>query len=59
MTRHYPLGGSGPPCAGRRPRVAIIGAGFGGLAAAVALRRIGVDDIFIIERSDGVGAPGG
>ncbi|HNM92920.1 MAG TPA: NAD(P)-binding protein, partial [Mycobacterium sp.] len=35
--------------------MAIIGAGFGGLAAAVALRRIGVDDIFIIERSDGVG----
>ena len=40
---------------GRQPRVAIIGAGFGGLAAAVALRRIGVDDIFIIERGDGVG----
>jgi cation diffusion facilitator CzcD-associated flavoprotein CzcO len=39
---------------GRQPRVAIIGAGFGGLAAAVALRRIG-DDIFIVERGDGVG----
>ncbi|BBX06211.1 monooxygenase [Mycolicibacterium aichiense] len=39
----------------RSPRVAIIGAGFGGLAAAVALRRIGVDDIAIIERCDGVG----
>ncbi|MCX2931148.1 NAD(P)/FAD-dependent oxidoreductase [Mycobacterium sp. CVI_P3] len=37
------------------PRVAIIGAGFGGLAAAVALRRIGVDDLAIIERCDGVG----
>ncbi|BBY65072.1 flavin-containing monooxygenase [Mycolicibacterium helvum] len=37
------------------PRVAIIGAGFGGLAAAVALRRIGVDDLVIIERCDGVG----
>ncbi|WP_445168892.1 flavin-containing monooxygenase [Mycolicibacterium sp. Dal123E01] len=37
------------------PRVAIIGAGFGGLAAAVALRRIGIDDLVIIERSDGVG----
>jgi cation diffusion facilitator CzcD-associated flavoprotein CzcO len=35
--------------------VAIIGAGFGGIAAAVALRRIGVDDITIIERADGVG----
>lgn len=41
---------------GRRPpRVAIIGAGFGGLAAAVALRRSGIDDITIVERSDGVG----
>jgi len=39
----------------RSPRVAIIGAGFGGLAAAVALRRKGIDDIVIIERSDGVG----
>ena len=35
--------------------MAIIGAGFGGLAAAVALRRIGVDDLVIIERCDGVG----
>ena len=33
----------------------IIGAGFGGLAAAVALRRKGIDDLSIIERSDGVG----
>ena len=56
MTRHYPLGRVRAALRrGHRPRVAIIGAGFGGLAAAVALRRIGVDDIFIIERSDGVG----
>ena len=33
----------------------IIGAGFGGLAAAVALRRKGIDDLLIIERADGVG----
>ena len=39
----------------RSPRVVIIGAGFGGLAAAVALRRRGIDDLLIIERSDGVG----
>ena len=39
----------------RSPRVVIIGAGFGGLAAAVALRRKGIDDLLIIERSDGVG----
>jgi cation diffusion facilitator CzcD-associated flavoprotein CzcO len=37
------------------PRVAIIGAGFGGLAAAVALRRRGIDNLTIIESADGVG----
>jgi cation diffusion facilitator CzcD-associated flavoprotein CzcO len=37
------------------PKVAIIGAGFGGLGAAVALRRAGVDDLVIIEGGDGVG----
>ena len=31
------------------------GPGFGGLAAAVALRRRGIDDLTIIERADGVG----
>ncbi|UXA07307.1 NAD(P)/FAD-dependent oxidoreductase [Mycobacterium sp. SMC-2] len=39
----------------RSPRVAIIGAGFGGIAAAVALRRRGIDDLVIIEGADGVG----
>jgi cation diffusion facilitator CzcD-associated flavoprotein CzcO len=39
----------------RSPRVVIIGAGFGGLAAAVALRRKGIDDLLIIEGADGVG----
>jgi cation diffusion facilitator CzcD-associated flavoprotein CzcO len=39
----------------RSPRVLIIGAGFGGVAAAVALRRKGIDDLLIIERADGVG----
>jgi cation diffusion facilitator CzcD-associated flavoprotein CzcO len=37
------------------PRVVIIGAGFGGLATAVALMRKGIDDMTIIERADGVG----
>ncbi|WP_156737750.1 NAD(P)/FAD-dependent oxidoreductase, partial [Mycobacterium sp. E735] len=37
------------------PRVAIIGAGFGGLGAAVALRRAGIEDLVIIEGDDGVG----
>ncbi|SOX51483.1 NAD(P)/FAD-dependent oxidoreductase, partial [Mycobacterium ahvazicum] len=39
----------------RSPRVAIIGAGFGGLGAAVACRRAGIDDLVIIEAGDGVG----
>lgn len=39
----------------RGPRVAIIGAGFGGIAAAVALRRAGIDDLVIIDGADGVG----
>ncbi|OBH36020.1 NAD(P)/FAD-dependent oxidoreductase [Mycobacterium sp. E183] len=37
------------------PRVAIIGAGFGGLGAAVTLRRAGIEDLVIIEGDDGVG----
>nr|MBC9862981.1 Cyclohexanone monooxygenase [Mycobacterium pseudoshottsii] len=40
---------------GRPPRVVIIGAGFGGIAAAVALRGAGIDDLVIIEGADGVG----
>lgn len=40
---------------GKSPHVVIIGAGFGGLAAAVALRRKGIDTLTIVERSDGVG----
>ncbi|CAM4314297.1 4-hydroxyacetophenone monooxygenase [Mycobacterium basiliense] len=39
----------------RSPKVAIVGAGFGGLGAAVALRRAGIDDLVIIESGDGVG----
>jgi cation diffusion facilitator CzcD-associated flavoprotein CzcO len=37
------------------PKVAIIGAGFGGLGTAVALRRAGIDDLTIIEADHGVG----
>ena len=56
MTKRYLLGRI-MALSRRRPspRVVIIGAGFGGLAAAVALRRRGIDDLTIIERSDGVG----
>jgi cation diffusion facilitator CzcD-associated flavoprotein CzcO len=35
--------------------VAIIGAGFSGIAAAVALRKRGIDDFVIFERSAGLG----
>jgi cation diffusion facilitator CzcD-associated flavoprotein CzcO len=38
-----------------RVEVAIIGAGFGGLATAYELAGAGIDDVVIFERSDGVG----
>jgi cation diffusion facilitator CzcD-associated flavoprotein CzcO len=36
-------------------RVAVIGSGFGGLGAAVRLRREGVTDFLVLERADAVG----
>lgn len=36
-------------------RVAVIGSGFGGLGAAVRLRREGVTDFVVLERADAVG----
>jgi cation diffusion facilitator CzcD-associated flavoprotein CzcO len=39
----------------KTPSVAIIGSGFGGLAAAIELRRHGIDDITVFERADRVG----
>ncbi|MFI9806335.1 flavin-containing monooxygenase [Streptomyces sp. NPDC052301] len=36
-------------------RVAVIGSGFGGLGAAVRLRREGITDFVVLERADGVG----
>jgi cation diffusion facilitator CzcD-associated flavoprotein CzcO len=35
--------------------VAIVGAGFGGMGAAIALQRAGVDDFIILEREDDLG----
>src|SRR5258708_19141308 len=35
--------------------VTIVGAGFGGVAAAIALKRQGIDDITLLERGDEVG----
>lgn len=37
------------------PRVVVIGAGFGGLSAAKALRERGIDDVAILERGDQAG----
>src|SRR6476660_463354 len=37
------------------PRVVVIGAGFGGLGVARALRETGVDYITVLERADDVG----
>lgn len=56
ITRRYLVGRVRAATRRRHPpKVAIIGAGFGGLGAAVALRRTGIDDLTIIERADGVG----
>ena len=40
---------------GRRVSALVIGAGFGGLAAAVALREAGVRDLTVVEKADRVG----
>src|SRR3954468_14082368 len=37
------------------PRVVIVGAGFGGLVAAIELRRNGIEDVVVLERADGLG----
>jgi len=39
----------------RDPRVLIVGAGFGGVAAAIELRRHGFSDLTILERGPGLG----
>ena len=39
----------------RSPRVLIVGAGFGGIAAAIELDRHGFEDITILDRADGLG----
>ncbi|MEU6005954.1 NAD(P)/FAD-dependent oxidoreductase [Streptomyces sp. NPDC047453] len=39
----------------RHLRVAVIGSGFGGLGAAVRLRREGITDFVVLERAGGVG----
>ena len=41
--------------AARSPSVIIVGAGFGGIAAAIELKRAGIDDIRILERAVDLG----
>lgn len=41
--------------AGRQPRIAIIGAGFSGLASIIKLRRAGYTDLTCFERSESLG----
>ena len=56
-----PRGASAPPTADElfgptgTPRVVVIGAGFGGIAAGVKLQRAGIETFTIYESSDGVG----
>jgi cation diffusion facilitator CzcD-associated flavoprotein CzcO len=44
-----------PKASSRTPRVAVIGAGAGGVCMGVYLRRLGVADFTIFEQSDGLG----
>ncbi|WP_240641428.1 flavin-containing monooxygenase [Nocardioides ferulae] len=44
-----------PSTARPGPRVAVIGAGFGGLGTAVSLLRAGIDDLVVLERAEEVG----
>ncbi len=39
----------------KRLRVVVVGAGFGGIAAAIELRRQGIADVTILERAGGLG----
>ena len=45
----------GPPALPAAVRVAVVGSGFAGLAAAIALRRAGRHDVVVLERADDVG----
>ena len=47
--------GTADGAATRHPRVAVIGAGFTGLAAVRALRSAGVEDFVVLERADEIG----
>ncbi|WP_354697703.1 Baeyer-Villiger monooxygenase [Paraconexibacter sp. AEG42_29] len=46
---------SAPPAAGPDHEVVVVGGGFSGIGAAIALKRVGIDDIAVLEAGDGVG----
>ncbi|WP_205849822.1 flavin-containing monooxygenase [Nakamurella flava] len=47
--------GLAPPDSVDRAEIVVVGAGFAGLAAAMALRRAGHDDVLVLERARAVG----
>ena len=51
MDKSTPAGPTPPD----QPRIAVIGSGFAGLGAAIALQRAGFEDVTILERADEVG----
>lgn len=52
---HHGQGAAGREPAPEHVRVAVVGSGFGGLGAAVRLRREGVTDFVVLERAGSVG----
>jgi len=46
---------AGPDGGSRHVKVAIVGSGFAGLCMAIKLRRAGIEDFVMLERSDAVG----
>lgn len=48
-------GASGRQPASRRPSVAVVGGGFGGVGAAAMLRRAGYEDVTVFEKAERVG----
>src|ERR1700741_1260349 len=46
---------SGSPPAAQEFDVVIVGAGFGGIGAAIQLKRLGYDNLVILEREDDLG----
>lgn len=55
MTQSEQLARGGWAREGRQPRIAIIGAGMSGIAAAVKLERAGYGDLTVFEKADRVG----